>query len=248
MDASAIFELLNEYRHNSYRLGEHTPDQYADKLKTMRHKFEQCLFENLSNDDFSFEYVVERFRRDERIMKSTFGRLSSQHCRPDEVPFLNILKEEYEKTTDIINHLVERHSKKANASEEATGNTGNVDDAPYFKSLSINEQKAGVLYDKLVNGGYLEDTSKTDFTYYFTGKGPKPQSRLVWKADAFFLSVLMERVSSTSISWETLDNIFTGLNVSSMKSYLSKVRKQKREGYSQPKYDTYSQMIDLWLK
>lgn len=116
----------------------------------------------------------------------------------------------------------------------------------HFTSLNINEEKAAILYDRLVQDGYLEDRSKSDFIFYYTGKGRKPVYQLKWRGDDILLSVLMEQLSPKGgrISWQVLGKIYEGLNTDSMKNVLSKTKK----GEEVSTYDKHKKTAEEWLK
>lgn len=117
---------------------------------------------------------------------------------------------------------------------------------PHFTTLNIDEEKAAILYDRLVQDGYLEDRSKSDFIFYYTGKGRKPVYQLKWRGDDIMLSVLMERLypKGGRISWKVLGKVFEGLNTDGMKSVLSKTRK----GEVVYTYEPHKKTVEEWLK
>lgn len=117
---------------------------------------------------------------------------------------------------------------------------------PHFTTLNIDEERAATLYDRLVQDGCIEDRSKKDFVYYYTGKGRKPVYQLKWRGDDILLSVLMEKLypKGGRISWKTLGKVYEGLNTDSMKNVLSKTKK----GEVVYTYDEHKKTVEEWLK
>jgi len=117
---------------------------------------------------------------------------------------------------------------------------------PHFSTLKIDEEKAATLYDRLVQDGCLEDRSKKEFVFYYTGKGRKPVYQLKWRGDDILLSVLMEQLSPKGgrISWQVLGKIYEGLNTDSMKNVLSKTKK----GEVVYTYEAHKKTVEEWLK
>lgn len=116
----------------------------------------------------------------------------------------------------------------------------------HFTALSINKGQAEKLYDLLLQKGLIEDTGKAGFVYRFTGKGEESHEPLIWKGDAVLLSILMKRLSGDkSVPWKELPLVFKGLNIKSMKSYLSKSCKDE---WHREKYETNRKMIDSWYQ
>lgn len=116
----------------------------------------------------------------------------------------------------------------------------------HFTALNINKGQAERLYDLLLQKGLIDDTGKAGFVYRFTGKGEESHEPLIWKGDAVLLSILMKRLSGDkSVPWKELPLVFKGLNIKSMKSYLSKSRKDE---WHREKYETNRKMIDSWYQ
>lgn len=117
-----------------------------------------------------------------------------------------------------------------------------------FFNTSLTKNKAEALYVILVNDGYLADTGKDDFVYYFTGVGEQPKNKLEWKADLIILSVLIEKIACTNrMPWRTMTEVFGVQNIDSMKTNLSRERKRFEEGYQQTSYQRHAEMIDNLL-
>ena len=113
-----------------------------------------------------------------------------------------------------------------------------VDELP-IPFTNLIETDYGVLYDRLVSKGYLADTGKPGFIYYFTGEGEQPAEKLKWKTDAILLSVLMRKLNNGRVPWKKLAAIFEGLNVDSMKINLSDTKNNSKVAYAR-----HEQIID----
>lgn len=96
-------------------------------------------------------------------------------------------------------------------------------------NVILKDNQAEILYDCIVRDGFLEDTSKEDFIYYFTGKGKKAQKKLKWRGNHIVLSVLLEQLfEPDKIDWDTAYSVFENLPMA-MKITLSKKRKEYNE-------------------
>ena len=120
---------------------------------------------------------------------------------------------------------------------------------PHFESLNITVEQAENLYGRLVQGGFLEDTGKDDFVYYYTGKGYQAKRQLRWKGNYIALSFLMRRLypESMRISWKTLQQVYAEVDekkANTMKNVLSKTM----GGNGVYTKDSYEKMVDEWLK
>lgn len=113
---------------------------------------------------------------------------------------------------------------------------------PHFVKLNIDEQQAAVLYDRLVEEHFLEDTGKDDFIYYYTGKGHQASKKLKWLGDDIVLSVLMKQLSNSFVPWKKMEQIYEGLNIKGMKVVLSKTQK---DYYS---HDKHVKKVQEWLR
>lgn len=88
---------------------------------------------------------------------------------------------------------------------------------PHYTNLNINEEQAATLYNKLVKAGYLQDRSKDDFIYYYTGKGYQAKQKLKWIGHYIVLSNMTKFLSPKKVvSWTTLEQVYEGINVKGM--------------------------------
>lgn len=115
-------------------------------------------------------------------------------------------------------------------------------------NLNLTKQQAESLYNNLLSNSCIEaTTSESDFIYYFTGDGEPPKAKIKWQADAIILSIMIDILSNNRMPWKTIDNVFDGLNTSSMCKNLSKEKKKYNEGYQQCSYKTHREKILRWL-
>ena len=92
---------------------------------------------------------------------------------------------------------------------------------PHYTNLNIDEQQAATLYDKLVTERYLEDRSKNDFVYYYTGKGYQARQQLKWIGNYIVLSNMTKFLSPNNVvSWQTLEQVYEGVNTHAMNARL----------------------------
>lgn len=102
----------------------------------------------------------------------------------------------------------------------------------------------GYLYDRLVEEGYLEDTGKEIFLYYFTGQGDAPTGKLVWTADSTTFAVLIDYLSKspTKRPWSLMSVAFPDLECGSMSVMLSRAKKNQ-EQYGGLSYRQHTDII-----
>lgn len=121
--------------------------------------------------------------------------------------------------------IVEKPVKGGELHEDLTSNDGVV--SLPFTNLK-RDVNYGRLYDRLVAGGYLEDTGKAGFLYYYTGEGEPPIEKLKWKAEGKILSMLMRELrNNKKVPWKEMNTVFEGLNTDSMKSTLAQSKNNK---------------------
>ena len=102
----------------------------------------------------------------------------------------------------------------------------------------------GYLYDRLVAEGFMEDSGKDIFMYYFAGEGEQPYGQLVWNADPVILSVLIDVLAKNQSQkpWALLSLAFVGLKPRTMSALLSRAKKNK-ELYGGQSYDQHHKTI-----
>ena len=212
--------------------------RYYELLSRMEQEFEDCVFQCVAENPLfknelhvivnKLSCVIDWKRKQEikKLGKSPYGDSKRVAVRVGE-KCLKFLQDNY----DIILGMI------ADPQQETISKPSVV---PHFKGLSITEEQASKLYDKLVPSR-LEDTGKSDFIYYFTGKGKQPSNKLIWKGDAIFLSNIMSILSPNRIPWKQMDTFFEGLNTDSMKSNLTKSKDSTA-------FKSDKRMIEAWLK
>ena len=236
MDTNPIFDYLYELEtHRGYK-NPSSPTlsgkkvlpwkDYTHFLRRMNRQFEACVFKCVSENP--------EFKKELHIIAD---RLRSLISIPNELERLSLASDG--DISGIVSvraaESLEYLQKYGVNNEVATSSS-----APHFKGLNISEEQASKLYDKLVPSR-LEDTGKSDFIYYFTGKGKQPSNKLIWKGDAIFLSNIMSILSPNRIPWKQMDTIFEGLNTDSMKSNLTKSKDSTA-------FKSDKRMIEAWLK
>lgn len=103
----------------------------------------------------------------------------------------------------------------------------------------------GYLYDRLVDEGYLEDTGKDVFLFFFAGQGETtPAKKLIWNADPIILGVLIDVLSMNRRPWALMELAFDNINTNALKSSVSRAKNNKYGGLS---YEQHYQTIQRLL-
>lgn len=102
----------------------------------------------------------------------------------------------------------------------------------------LEKHDFGYLYDRLVAQGFMEDSGRDCFLYYFAGEGEEPTTQLVWKADPIVLAVLIGVLARNKNRkpWTLMSMAFADLNPKSLSATYSRA-KRNEEIYGGQSFD-----------
>lgn len=104
---------------------------------------------------------------------------------------------------------------------------------PFFEHIKITKDKLEALHQVLINKGWLhEQTSVSDFVYYFSGIGSIPSNKIIWKASKTLLSIFISCIENDNPEWVIAEQVFVDTTAKSLKSLLSIVANKHPDSYS----------------
>ena len=113
----------------------------------------------------------------------------------------------------------------------------------------LEKHDFGYLYDRLVAEGFMEDTGKECFLYYFAGEGEEPTTQLVWTADPIVLAVLVGVLARNKKRkpWTLMSRAFVDIKPKSLSATYSRA-KNNEENYGGQSYEYHAKTVQRLLQ
>lgn len=198
---------------NALRNRKITFSHWAESMFKKRKNCEACIFTCfLENDKFKEQLVIY----ENRFKKSLSGYARSNRFSVEydikknprkffERKYHEVRKRQIELILEYIEKVKNPNSTNPIASAEAS-----VDNRPPHYTYT-NIDKTILLFNFLVEKGYLLNPSQNDFVYYMTGEGEHPTSCLRWNMSKkkFTLSIFIKKMFGDEVNfWDTAEKIF----------------------------------------
>lgn len=106
--------------------------------------------------------------------------------------------------------------------------------ASFFTKIEMSVEELLELHEALSTEGLIDKdrTDECDFIYYFNnGSGDKPEKTILWKGTDIELALFIRSIvkEGTNPEWCKVDNIFDGMNGSSLRSQLCRLKKKEKQ-------------------
>lgn len=201
-------EVINALRYRKITL-----EKWKKDIFKKRRDCEACIFTCfLENDKFKEQLVIY-----ENEFKQSIENYANSHWFDVEYditkhPRKHLARRYHEirkRQIELVLKYIEK-VRNPNSTNPITSAEASVDNRPPHYTYT-NIDKTILLFNFLVEKGYLLNPSQNDFVYYMTGEGEHPTSCLRWNMSKkkFTLSIFIKKMFGDEVNfWDTAEKIF----------------------------------------
>lgn len=174
-------------------------------------------------------------------------KVADEHIYPLLIQFTEVVNKELAARGTSKRGLVRTVKRKERL--EVTDNNSHKAALRLNWARPLEKHDFGYLYDRLVAEGFMEDSGKECFLYYFAGEGEEPTTQLVWTADPIVLAVLVGVLARNRDRkpWTLMSMAFADINPKSLSVTYSRAKKNK-ENYGGQSFEYHAKTVQRLLQ